>query len=322
MEVTGIDADIVWLVDLRTAVGMYPHDSAHASLLMDGDYLYLNSCNGVDNSHVRIRAPDAPSLIVLDKHTGQVVAEDAERIGPRIFHSTWSSPAMGEVAGRRLVFFCGGDGVVYAFDALPPQSDVRRPRTLERVWRFDCDPTAPKENVHQYHRNRRVSPSNIKSMPVFVAGRLYVTVGGDIWWGKHEAWLKCIDTTQSGEITETGEIWSYELARHCCATPAVFDGLVFVGDCRGQVHCVDARTGKPYWVHRMRREVWGSSLVADGKVYVGSRAGDFAILAAGREKRVLAETQFDGSIASTPVAANGVLYVATLKRLYAIDQPD
>ena len=57
--------------------------------------------------------PKAPSLIALDKTTGRLVARDDEQVGPRIFHCTWSSPALGQVNGRKLVFFCGGDGVVY-----------------------------------------------------------------------------------------------------------------------------------------------------------------------------------------------------------------
>ena len=38
-------------------------------------------------------------------------------------------------------------------------------------------------------------------MPVFHNNRLYVAGGGDIWWGKNEAWLKCIDATRTGDIT-------------------------------------------------------------------------------------------------------------------------
>ncbi|MFO7974706.1 MAG: pyrrolo-quinoline quinone, partial [Candidatus Hydrogenedentota bacterium] len=67
VEVTALDADILWLTDMKEAVGMYPHDSAHCSLLLDGAYLYANTCNGVDNTHKVIRRPDAPSLIALDK---------------------------------------------------------------------------------------------------------------------------------------------------------------------------------------------------------------------------------------------------------------
>ncbi|HEU0038356.1 MAG TPA: pyrrolo-quinoline quinone, partial [Verrucomicrobiae bacterium] len=81
-----------------------------------GDYLYLNTATGVDNTHKRVRAPDAPSLVVIDKRTGQLVARDQERMAPNIFHCTWASPSLGEVNGRPLIFFCGGNGVVYAFE--------------------------------------------------------------------------------------------------------------------------------------------------------------------------------------------------------------
>jgi len=320
MAVTAIDADIVWMFDMPAEAGMYPHDAAHSSILLAGPYLYVNTCNGVDNTHRKIRRPDAPSLIVLDKATGRLVAQDGEHIGPRIFHSTWSSPASGEVDGRSLIFFGGGDGVCYAFDALGPPATLGAVQTLNRVWRFDCDPTAPKEDVHRYVGNRRESPSNIKGTPVFYKNRVYVTVGGDIWWGKREAWLKCIDATQTGDVTDSGEVWSYPVERHCCTTPSIVNGLVFVADCRGILHCVDAETGRPYWTHALRKEVWGSTLVADGKVYAGSRGHDFWILAADKAKRVLASIEFDAPIATTPVAANGVLYVATLERLYALEQ--
>ena len=220
-----------------------------------------------------------------------------------------------------MVFFCGGDGVCYAFDALAHDAEIASPRTLERVWRFDCDPKAPKENIHTYLRNLRESPSNVKSMPVFYRDRLYVTVGGDIWWGKKEATLQCIDAARTGDVTGEALLWSLPVEQHCCATPAVADGLVFVGDCRGSLlHCIDAETGQEYWTHKLRNEIWASALVADGKVYVGSRAGDFVVLTAGKELRLLSEARFDAPIASTPVAANGVLYVATFKRLYAFGQ--
>ncbi|MGQ9505580.1 MAG: outer membrane protein assembly factor BamB family protein [Thermogutta sp.] len=319
LEVTARDADIIWLFDLPSQAGIYPHDGAHVSILLDGRFLYLNTGNGVDNTHRKIRAPDAPSLIVLDKETGRLVAQDKERIGPRIFHSTWSSPAMGTVDGQRLIFFCGGDGVVYAFRALPQDWQAAGVASLERVWKFDCDPSAPKENVHQYITNRQVSPSNIKSMPVFYKDRVYVTVGGDIWWGKREAWLKCIDARGKDDITATNELWSYPLKEHCCSTPSIVGDLVFVADCGGLLHCVDADTGRGYWSHDLRGETWASTLVADGKVYVGTRRGVFWVFAAAREKQLLAEINLRDSIASTPVAANGVLYVTTLTHLYALE---
>ena len=320
LEVTALDADIIWLFDIPNQAGTWPHDGAHGSILIDGDFLYVNTSNGVDNTHRVIRRPEGPSLIVLDKKTGRLLARDNEGIGPRIFHSTWSSPAMGVVNGRKLVFFCGGDGVVYAFEPLQSAPPEGRVETLKRLWRFDPDPSAPKENVSEYLRNREVSPSNVKSTPVFFEDRLYVTYGGDIWWGKNHAWLKCIDATKTGEVTDSAQVWSCDLSEHCCSTPSVQEGLVYVADCGRMIRCIDAATGQVCWSHETKGEIWASTLVADGKVYVGTQRRDFWILAAGREKKVLSTIQLDSAIAATPVAANGVLYVTTMKNLYALSK--
>lgn len=316
-----MDADIVWHFDVHGEVGSYPHDAAHSAILVHGHHLYLNTGNGVDNTHRHIPSPEAPSLIVLDKRTGRWLARDGEEIGPRIFHSTWASPAMGKVDGLPLIVFGGGDGVVYAFEALSESAERGtggEVRTLRKVWWFDCDPEAPKENVHQYNSNRQVSPSNIKGSPVFHGNRVYVTVGGDLWWGKREAWLKCIDATGAGDVTRSAEIWSYPLVRHSMSTPSVHDGLVYVTDCGRQVHCVDAETGEAVWTHDAEGEIWASTLVADGKVYVGTRRGHFWVLEAGRELRVLSRIALGSPISATAVAANGVLYVTTMNRLYAV----
>ena len=140
------EADVIWAFDIHGEVNSYPHDAAHSSVLILDGLLYINTGNGVDNTHRKIRRPDAPSLIVLDQQTGRLVAQDEERIGPRIFHCTWSSPAYGEVNGRGMVIFCGGDGVVYAFEPVKSRLANGPPLPLRKLWWFDCDPTAPKEN--------------------------------------------------------------------------------------------------------------------------------------------------------------------------------
>ena len=102
------------------------------------------------------------------------------------------------------------------------------------------------------------------------------------------------------------------------STVAVADGLVFTADTSRHIHCIDAETGKPVWVHDTPGDYWGSPLVADGKVFIGSRKGDFWILAASREKKVLSMFDFKKPISATPTAANGTLYIATMAQLYAI----
>jgi len=322
MEPGKLDADIIWLFDMLAETKYYPHDAAHSSILIDENFLYLNTGNGVDKTHRKIRAPDAPSLIVVDKNTGRWIGRDIERIGPSIFHSTWSSPSLGCVNGRKLIFFGGGNGVCYAFEALtsiPPQGRVE---PLKKVWWFDCDPAAPKENVHDYLHNHKVGPSNINGMPVFYNKRVYVASGGDIWWGKREARIQCIDASGSGNITKSGEIWTYPLHEHCCATPSIHNGLLFIGDCGKTLHCIDATTGQPYWTHKLEGKIWASTMVADGKVYIGTRRGDFWVFAADKKKRILSTVKFDSPITSTAVPANGVLYIATMTHLYAIEKSE
>jgi outer membrane protein assembly factor BamB len=336
-----LDADIIWEFNLTTGAGIWSHDAAHSAILIHGDHLYVNTGTGVDNTHKRIRTPDAPSLVVIDKRTGRYLARDDEHIAPRIFHCTWSSPSLGEVNGKTLVFFCAGDGVVYAFEPLPSNFEAsislnadtpatgstvqrfndstNRIATLKKVWQFDFDPAAPKENIHRYSTNRREGPSNIYGFPVFHKNRLFVAGGGDLFWGKNEAWLKCIDATRTGDITTNGLIWSYPLERHVMSTPSVADGLVFIADCGRRFHCLDAATGKAVWTHDITGEVWASPLVADGKVFLGTRQGEFLIFVASREKQLLSTVNLANPISATATAANSVLYVATITRLYAVE---
>ena len=313
-DVTLKDADIIWCYDMKLELGLSPHDSPHASILIDGDYLYLNTCNGVDYRHLQTTGLNAPSLIALDKKTGRLVAKDNEHFGPRIFHSSWSSPAMAEVNGQKLVFYPGPDGILYSFEALSQSASREQVQSFKKVWQLDCDPTAPKENIHDYLKNREESPINFMGMPVFYKNRIYVTGGGDIWWGKKEAWLKCIDAT-NGE-----EIWSAELEEHSASTPAISKGLVYVTDCGKNLHCIDAENGNSYWKHKLKMDSWSSALIADNKVYVGSRGSDFWILEEGKNLNVLDSKRLDSPIHSSPVAANSVLYISTMNKLYAIEQ--
>ncbi len=329
-----LDADIVWLFDLVKDAGIWPHDGAHSSILIRGDHLYLNTATGVDNTHKRIRTPDAPSLIVLDKKTGRLLARDREGMAPFIFHNTWSSPSMAKVDGRELIFFCGGNGIVYAFEPLDVtlarakqsavkgsssgQDEAKEAATLSKVWQFDIDPTSPKQDVHRYSQNRREGPSNILGLPVFADGRLYVAGGGDTWWGKNESWLQCIDPRGEGDITGKNLLWSTPLGYHVMSSAAVVGDLVFIADTSRFIYCMDAKTGEIHWKEEAKGEFWASPYVADGKMYIGSRRGDFWVFEANKEKKILAQLDLGAPISATAVAANGTLYVATMFDLFAI----
>jgi len=57
----------------------------------------------------------------------------------------------------------------------------------------------------------------------------------------------------------------------------------------------------------------------DGYLYIGTGDGDVHILAHGKTMKLLGKVEMnDGQIYSTPVVANGVLYIMTMKNLWAI----
>jgi len=59
-------------------------------------------------------------------------------------------------------------------------------------------------------------------------------------------------------------------------------------------------------------------MVVDGKVFMGDEDGDVVVFQAGRAKKVLFETNLVNSVYTTPVAANGALYVTNRRKLFVI----
>src|SRR6185503_2230462 len=132
------DADIIWVYDMMDELGVFPHNASNCSVLIVDDTVFACTSNGQDWTHSNIPSPLAPSFIALDKKTGKLLGEDDAAIGPRIYHGQWSSPSAGNVNGRNLVFFGGGDGWCYAFDPKPVKKDDVS--YLKTIWKFDCNP--------------------------------------------------------------------------------------------------------------------------------------------------------------------------------------
>ena len=312
------DADIIWKYDMIDDLGVFPHNASNSSPLIVGDLVYVCTSNGQDWSHSNIPSPQSPSFVALDKKTGELKGEDDAAIGPRIFHGQWSSASAGLINGKSLVFFGGGDGLCYAFDAKPvKQGDSS---FLKTVWKFDCNPPEYKiKDGKPIKYPDANGPSEINSTPVFYKNRVYVAVGQDPEHGEGVGRLLCIDATKTGDVTKTAMLWDYRGIHRSISTVSIdpVTGLLFIGDFSGFIHCLDAETGKLYWTHDMKAHMWGSTLAADGKVYAGDEDGDFVILAASKEKKLLSETNLPSPVYSTPIVANGVIYVSCNTHLFA-----
>jgi outer membrane protein assembly factor BamB len=322
------DADIIWQYNMPEEVSIFSHDAASCSILIHGDLLYINTGNGVDDKKQLF--PMSPSLIALDKNTGRLAAKDDEMISSRVYHGQWSSPSLGRVGEKDLVFFGGGDGICYAFEALGVVTP--KPGFLHKVWSFDCNPPEYRSRDGQLidywegdAREKRgntndgtfVGPSEIIGTPVFYKNRVYVAIGQDPRHGRGKGAVQCIDATKVGDVSETAAIWTFKDIDRSMSTASIADGLLFIADTDGRIYCIDAETGKCYWTHDSNSDIWSSSLAADGKVYIGTRRS-LLVFAVSKEKKKLGEVRLGTQIRTVPAVSDGVLFVSSQHYLWAV----
>ena len=303
-DTSEIAADFIWKLDLIGELGVYPHNQAASSPLVVGDLVYVVSGNGVDEGHINIPAPRAPSFLAVDKHTGKVVWQSSLP-GEKVLHGQWSSPSYGVLDGRPQVLFAGGDGWLYAFE----------PKTGKLIWRFDCN---PKDAV--YTIGPGSTRNGILAMPVIVGDMVYVAVGEDPEHGEGIGHLWALRPKGEGDLTGKAVVWHRggEDFHRSLSTVAVHGGMLFTADFSGYVYCLDAATGKPNWIYNSEGAIWGSTLVADGKVYIGNEDGDVAVLRAAPKLEVLGKVNMGSAVFSTPVARDGVLYITSRSKLFAL----
>lgn len=354
------EADIIWKYDMMGAMGISQHNMCSCSIACIGDVLFVCTSNGVDESHINIPAPNAPSFFAMNRDTGAVLWTDKSP-GLNILHGQWASPSYGVFEGQPQVLFAGGDGWLYSFD---PAGDGQGNSRL--LWKCDCN---PKESM--YSVSGRSERNHLIGTPVIYDGLVYIGVGEDPEHGEGNGHLWCIDPTKRGDVSKwlavdkdgnpivdakdgtrrlqainpaAGEkaipnpnsaiVWHFtgedtngngkidieEEMHRTCGTVAIKDDILYVADFSGLFHCLDAKTGKAYWHYDMFSAMWGSPCIVDGKVYIGDEDGDVAIFAHSKEMELIEELNCGSSVYSTPVVANGVLYISTKSMLYAIKE--
>jgi outer membrane protein assembly factor BamB len=208
---------------------------------------------------------------------------------------------------------------------------------LKLVWSYDCNPPEyryrdgkpiPFYDGDKRHRDspnkndgNYLGPSQVIATPAYADGRVYVAIGQDPAHGRGRGMLHCIDATREGEITDTGRIWTFDRIERTMATVAIADGCAYVPDLAGTLYCLDSDTGVCHWTYDTQAETWGGVLVADEKLFLVNKKYFFAF-GAGKALKPMNQILLGSPAYSTPVAANGVLYIASRGYLWAVQQQD
>lgn len=328
----------LWKYDLVKEQKVFPNSPMVPSHTNVGcpavykDWLFVPTGNGVDADHPgasAVRNPDAPSLVCFRKDTGKVVWKDNSP-GKRAFGGHHSAPLVAVVGGKPQVIQSHGDGWVRAFDA----------PTGKTLWSFEV---SPKGAVWEWKIGASLSARVAVATPVFADGRVYFAAGREPEFAGGPGRLFCVDPTKTGDISpeladgrgkskpnpNSGLVWDFtwsgkkddEEMAQTTSSVAVHAGLVIAPD-RWGVHCLDAKTGKHHWTHRVRGSIFGDPLIVDGKVCVGDNDGTMTMFELSKAKKVVFKHAGNSGICASPVFANGALYVLTDTKLYAIEGRD
>jgi outer membrane protein assembly factor BamB len=130
--------------------------------------------------------------------------------------------------------------------------------------------------------------------------------------------IHAISPNGQGDVTASRLLWTSRDVGRVVGTPIAKDGLLYLADLGGMIHCLDAATGATVWKHDTLGAVWGSLLLAGDRLYVGNEDGTMTVLGTGRRKQLLAQIEMDAPIYSAPALIGDALYLATANRLYLI----
>ncbi len=113
----------------------------------------------------------------------------------------------------------------------------------------------------------------------------------------------------------------FETTMHrTCGTVAIKNDLLFVGDFSGVLHCLDVKTGQAHWTYDMFAQSWASPLIIDDRVYMGDEDGDIVIFKLSAEQEQIGEINMGSAVFTTPIVANGTMFIANRNRLFAIEE--
>ena len=122
----------------------------------------------------------------------------------------------------------------------------------------------------------------------------------------------------SGDVTRSHVVWEYTRYVPFCASPLAYRGLVFTVKDGGILNALDAATGEPKKVRRVRGtgNYYASPVAGDGKVYLADQRGVVSVVSAEGQWRELHTAQMEEEVYGTPAIVDGRIYLRTEKHLY------
>jgi outer membrane protein assembly factor BamB len=242
-------------------------------------------------------AVPAHRFVAFDKKTG--VAQWLKSTKPRPEDTTYSTPVFTTFKGQAAMVVGAGDGAFYAF----------QPRTGKTIWKYQA-------STRGLNTSALIDEDGIVYCGHAEQNANDTTTLGAIF---------AFDGNVEGEITEDKLLWKIPkraVGRNC---PVKMGDRVYYVEDGATLVIVEAKTGKLVGQKKLGRIMFGSPLVADGKLYIAENTGRFYVLKPSEKGvDVVSEARLGQGeeVFGSPVVSNGRMFLPSIEALYCIGKPE
>jgi outer membrane protein assembly factor BamB len=240
-------------------------------------------------------AKPAHRILAFDKEKGETIWFNSTRPLPE--DTTYSTPVLSVLKGQAALVFGSGDGGVYAW----------QPRTGKPIW-----------HVQLSRRGLNVSP-------VVENNKVYIGHAEENTDNLTMGAIVAIDGSQTGDITNTGELWKAQ-GMVGKSAPLLVDGRLYAFDDSAKMYVIDAATGQmvgkpPKMIGTILR---GSPVYADGKIFAAT-TGAWHVFSPTKNGAKLVQgirLSAEDIVTGSPIISHGRIYLPTEAQMYCIGKAD
>ncbi|MFC1551046.1 PQQ-binding-like beta-propeller repeat protein [Candidatus Latescibacterota bacterium] len=275
-------------------------DTGTGAVLWTRDDLHVNHIQGPAGSPflykhlliLHLEGDEDQFVIALDKKTGKTVwktdrpQEQYTKTIP-LYRKGYSTPITITVDGKDQLVSVGAQ-MCHAYD----------PLTGEELW-----------NVFYGTDSTISAPVSDGDLVFVITG--YQQPSPELW---------AVRPTGRGDVTESHVVWKIKERVPIESSPVVKNGLIYMTSDRGNVSCIDAKTGKFIWQESLDGQFGASPVIAGGRIYFSNKKGETTVIAEGREFKVLSVNVLDEGFLASPAVKGNSFIMRSKTHLYRIEK--
>ncbi|MCG8585246.1 MAG: PQQ-like beta-propeller repeat protein [Pirellulales bacterium] len=134
--------------------------------------------------------------------------------------------------------------------------------------------------------------------------------------------LAGIKLSGEGDVTETNRLWTRKDTGSFVPTPSVHKGMVYLLRDKGEVECIDPKTGETQWKGEFPRrgsaKFYASPVIADGKMFAPREDGIVLVASVDGKFEFLSSNDMGERVIASPVPVGDRMLIRGEEHLFCI----